>query len=98
MAVEIVKEGEPVARALDIPMSGAESEAVISLIQRLQPNGTVSMQRDIMEGRPLELEVQNGAIVRLGLTAGVPTPVNYFIYHSLLPQEKRSRGEFEDIT
>ena len=56
------------------------------------------MQRDIMEGRPSELEVQNGAIVRLGLTAGVPTPVNDFIYHSLLPQEKRARGEFEDIT
>ena len=55
------------------------------------------MQRDIMEGRPSEIEVQNGAVVRLGLTTGVPTPINDFIYHSLLPQEKRARGEFEDI-
>ena len=98
MAVAIVKEAESVAIALDVPMSGNESDAVISLLQQLQPHGTVSMQRDIMEGRPSELEVQNGAIVRLGLTAGVPTPVNDFIYHSLLPQEKRARGEFEDIT
>ena len=98
MAVAIVKEAESVAIALDVPMSGNRSDAVISQLQKLQPHGTVSMQRDIMEGRPSELEVQNGAIVRLGLTAGVPTPINDFIYHSLLPQEKRARGEFEDIT
>ena len=98
MAVAIVKEAESVAIALDVPMSGNKSDAVISQLQKLQPHGTVSMQRDIMEGRPSELEVQNGAIVRLGLTAGVPTPVNDFIYHSLLPQEKRARGEFGDTT
>lgn len=98
MAVAIVKEAESVAIALDVPMSSNKSDAVISQLQKLQPHGTVSMQRDIMEGRPSELEVQNGAIVRLGLTAGVPTPINDFIYHSLLPQEKRARGEFEDIT
>ena len=63
----------------------------------LPPQGTASMQRDIMEGRPSELEVQNGAVVRLGLTTGVPTPINDFIYHSLLPQEKQARWEFEDI-
>ena len=98
MAVAIVKEAESVAIALDVPISVNRSDTVISQLQKLQPHGTVSMQRDIMEGRPSELEVQNGAIVRLGLTAGVPTPVNDFIYHSLLPQEKRARGEFEDIT
>ena len=98
MAVAIVKEAESVAIALDVPISGNRSDTVISQLQKLQPHGTVSMQRDIMEGRPSELEVQNGAIVRLGLTVGVPTPINDFIYHSLLPQEKRARGEFEDIT
>jgi 2-dehydropantoate 2-reductase len=55
--------------------------------------GTTSMQRDIMEGRPSELEYQNGAIVRLGVEVGVPTPVNAFIYHSLLPQELKARGK-----
>ncbi len=77
-------------------MSG-DSDAVIAQLQKVQPGGTVSMQRDIMEGRPSEIEVQNGAVVRLVLTTGVPTPINDFIYHSLLPQEKRARGEFEDI-
>jgi 2-dehydropantoate 2-reductase len=53
------------------------------------------MQRDIMEGRPSELEAQNGAVVRLGQEAGVPTPVHAFIYHSLLPSELRARGTLQ---
>ena len=52
------------------------------------------MQRDLMEGRPSELEVQTGGVVRLGLEVGAPTPVNAFIYNSLLPQEMKARGEF----
>ena len=53
---------------------------------------TASMQRDIMEGRPSELEDQVGAIVRLGKESGVPTPVSNFIYSSLLPQELMARA------
>jgi 2-dehydropantoate 2-reductase len=49
------------------------------------------MQRDIMDGRPSELEYQNGAIVRYGQETGVDTPVNRFMYHSLLPQERLAR-------
>ncbi len=57
--------------------------------------GTASMQRDIMAGRPSELAYQNGAVVRLGREVGVPTPVNAFIYSSLLPQELRARGKLD---
>jgi 2-dehydropantoate 2-reductase len=49
------------------------------------------MQRDILNGRPSELEAQNGAVVRLGAEVGVPTPTHAFIYHSLLPQESAAR-------
>jgi hypothetical protein len=45
-----------------------------------------------MEGRPSELESQNGGVVRLGQDAGVATPVHRFIYHSLLPLELRARA------
>ena len=50
------------------------------------------MQRDILEGRPSELESQNGAVVRLGGEAGVPTPVNREIYERLRPLEERNRA------
>ena len=51
------------------------------------------MQRDLMAGRPSELEAQNGAVVRLGRDAGVETRLHSFIYSSLLPQELQARGE-----
>jgi 2-dehydropantoate 2-reductase len=50
------------------------------------------MQRDITQGRPSELESQNGAVVRIGKELGVRTPVHEFIYHALLPMETAARG------
>ena len=49
------------------------------------------MQRDILEGRPSELDAQTGTIVRLARAAGVPAPVNEFLYASLLPSERKAR-------
>jgi 2-dehydropantoate 2-reductase len=57
------------------------------------PAGTIaSMQRDIMDGKPSELEAQTGAVVRLGAEKNIPTPANSFIYAALLPMEKKARG------
>ena len=46
-----------------------------------------------MDGKPSELETQTGAVVRLGREAGAETPVNNFIYNSLLPMEMQARGQ-----
>ena len=51
------------------------------------------MQRDIMDEKPSELESQTGTIVRYGKEFNVPTPINTFIYNSLLPTEKKVRRE-----
>jgi 2-dehydropantoate 2-reductase len=61
----------------------------------MPPELTTSIQRDIMNGRPSELDGLNGAVVRLGKEAGVETPVNAFIYYSLLPMEMRARGQIQ---
>ena len=53
------------------------------------------MQRDVMAGRPSELEAQNGSVVRLGRAVGVETPLHAYIYYSLLPLELRARGEVQ---
>ena len=50
------------------------------------------MQRDILNGLPSELEAQTGAAVRLGQAVSVATPVNRFIYDSLILQEMHARG------
>ena len=66
-------------------------ERTLRFVDGMTPEGTASMQRDILEGRPSELESQNGAVVRLGAAAGVPTPVNLEIYERLAPLEARNR-------
>jgi 2-dehydropantoate 2-reductase len=53
------------------------------------------MQRDIAEGRPSELDAQIGAVVRFGKEVDVATPLNNFIYATLLPAELRARGELQ---
>lgn len=58
-----------------------------------QPGVMASMQRDIAEGRPSELESQNGALVRLAEAVGVDVPLHRFIYASLLPQERQARSK-----
>jgi len=94
MAQQVVKEVLAVAAGKGIDMPGDAFASAMARLEGSPPDGTSSMQRDLMDGRPSELEVQSGGVVRLGLEAGVPTPVNSFIYHSLLPQEMRARGEF----
>ena len=54
-------------------------------------NTTASMQRDMMEGRPSELENFNDYIVQQGERLDIKIPVNSFIYNALLPQEKLAR-------
>lgn len=68
-------------------------QRTMHVIDSMPAENTLSMQRDIVSGRPSELESQNGAVVRLGKEVNLTTPINTFIYHSLLPQELRARGK-----
>jgi hypothetical protein len=70
----------------------AVKREIMARIDGIAPNVIASMQRDIMEGRPSELEAQNGAVVRMGRALGIPTPTHEKIYEALLPLEKR-RGD-----
>jgi len=55
------------------------------------PKSDTSMQRDVLSGRPSELYSQTGAVIRLGNSAGLATPLNAMIYAALLPQEISAR-------
>ena len=81
-----------VARACGVTLPDDAPARTMAFIDALPEGATASMQRDILSGRPSELEAQNGAVVRLGRENGVDTPVNGFIYSALLPQELRARG------
>jgi 2-dehydropantoate 2-reductase len=73
-------------------------EKTLAFIDNLPADGTASMQRDIIQDRPSELEAQVGAVVRLGERQGIAVPVHRLIYAALLPLERRARGELEFTT
>jgi 2-dehydropantoate 2-reductase len=95
MFQQVMKEICEVAwtRKVDLPQE--EMGKWLSITDSLPPAFTTSIQRDIMDGRPSELDAVNGAVVRLGKEVGVETPVNAFIYYSLLPGEMRARGQIQ---
>nr|WP_246351341.1 2-dehydropantoate 2-reductase [Deinobacterium chartae] len=92
LLVDCMREVMAVAQARGVALGADTVERTLAFGDAAPPDGTSSMQRDIMEGRPSELEAQTGAVVRLGALAGVPTPVNRVIYAALRPLEARARG------
>jgi 2-dehydropantoate 2-reductase len=80
-----------VGRARGVAWAEDVMPRTLAIIDGLPPEGTASMQRDLAEGRPSELDYQVGAVVRLGALAGVPVPASTFLYASLVPAERRAR-------
>jgi 2-dehydropantoate 2-reductase len=66
-------------------------EKTVSFIDTFPYDSTSSLTRDVWEGKPSEIEYQNGTVVRLGEIYGVKTPVNRFVYECILPMELRAR-------
>ncbi|MGH9443526.1 MAG: 2-dehydropantoate 2-reductase [Thermoanaerobaculia bacterium] len=90
---DAMRETQEVGRACGVPLAADTFEKTLKFFDDVLPPDTMpSMERDMLEGRPSELENQNGAVVRFGKEAGVPTPVNDFLYAALLPQEEKARG------
>jgi 2-dehydropantoate 2-reductase len=84
-----------VARARQIALSDGIVEKTMMFLDSLAPSGTTSLQRDIADGKPSELDAWNGAVVRLGQEVGITTPLHSFIYNSLLPLELQARGQLQ---
>ncbi len=85
-----LKEIDALARAKGIHMQTGIVQKTLEFIDGLARAVMPSMERDILNSQPSELEAQNGAVVRMGRQTGIPTPVNEFFYASLLPQELKA--------
>lgn len=82
-----------VARACGVTVSNDAAAKALAMIDGSPEHATASMQRDIMAGRPSELESQVGVVVRMARDTGVDVPLHAYLYASLLPQERQARGE-----
>jgi 2-dehydropantoate 2-reductase len=92
MAEAALREVVAVGRARGVRLADEQVAATLAAYDSPPPQTLASMQRDVLSGRPSELEAQCGAVVRLGRAAGVPTPTHAFFYHTLLPQETAARA------
>ena len=89
---QCMEEVSAVACASRIQLSDSVVSDRMSYVDTLPANSTTSLQRDIADGKPSEIDYWTGSVVRQGSAVNVSTPLNQFIYHSLLPQELRARG------
>lgn len=93
LMLQTAEEIVTIANAKGIPLNEESIQKVFHFIDKLPYETTASLQRDIMEGRPSELDSQVGTIHKMGQELNISTPINSFIYHSLIITEKRNRKE-----
>lgn len=82
---QAVGEAVAVAQAKGITLNPALPEEALNVFDSVPAAYKPSMLVDLEQGRRLEIEAWNGAIVRYGKQVGVSTPVNDVIYACLKP-------------
>ena len=85
--IDCMKEIEAVGRGNNINLENDVAKTTMDYITESLENMQASMHTDLMAGRPLELDALNGAVVRAGKLADIPTPINSLIYAMLKPYE-----------
>lgn len=90
---QLVDETLAVGVAAGIPLTNEHRDSVITQVSKSPVDGTTSMQRDIRDGKPSELETQLGPVIALGKKHSVETPALSFAYSALKPQELLHRKQ-----
>jgi 2-dehydropantoate 2-reductase len=96
IAIRALKEVVAIATARGVALPVDAIERTLDRYDGLEPDSTSSLQRDVRDGKPSELDAQAGAVVRMGRAAGnLETPVFEMLYNLLLPQERKARERFQ---
>ena len=86
---QAVEEALAVGRASGAPIMEDSLQWAMDSLDRFPAQGRASMAKDFTEGRPVELDGLNGAVIRLARQTGTPTPANDFLYAILKPSADR---------
>ncbi|CAB3754619.1 2-dehydropantoate 2-reductase [Paraburkholderia solisilvae] len=76
IASDIIREGLAVALAGGVDLNEKTQSQVLARLLSYHPDEATSMYFDNVNGRVLEVDALTGAIVRMGESLGVPTPMN----------------------
>ncbi|MBI2835818.1 MAG: 2-dehydropantoate 2-reductase [Acidobacteria bacterium] len=82
-----VAEVEAIARAERIPLSADLRARMLTYAEKLPPSTRSSLLIDLSQGKRIEVDALQGAVVRRGRAAGVPTPIMATLYAVLKPYE-----------
>ncbi len=85
LARRAIAEIAALASARGIQLTPDAVEQTLGRYDGLPADATSSLQRDIMQGKPSELDAQIGAVVRMGRESKVPVPVHEMMYALLAP-------------
>lgn len=93
MVYEAIRECASVAHAHHIVFTDQDIEDTFSIYTHgFNDDTTSSMQRDLAEGKPSELDDQVGEIVRRARSHDVSVPIHSFLYRVLKPREEIARS------
>ena len=80
LARQAMEEVRAVANANNVPLSADLAERLLTWTDTAAGAMKTSTRQDLEAGKRLEVEALNGAVVRKGEAAGVPTPFNFALY------------------
>jgi 2-dehydropantoate 2-reductase len=90
-----MREVVALSRALGTGLTDRDVDAWYGTLLGLGADAKTSMLQDVEAGRKTEVEAFAGTVVALGAKAGVPTPVNAFIF-DLIRAMEAGRGDDRD--
>ena len=89
----IMWEAYTVAEAKGVNIAADYVDTTVDYFVSIKGENTSSMYTDLMRGSPIEVEVLNGAVARIGAEMSIPTPVNSFIATCLSLYHARAMAE-----
>lgn len=78
--IAAMKEVVALSRLEGVCLKDSELEFYLNLLDTLDPEGYPSMEQDRKAGRPTEVEMFAGTLLRLAEKHGLPAPANRFLY------------------
>ena len=83
MMIEAMREVLRVADTQDVDLSEADISYWLNLLATLNPDGHTSMCQDVLAGRPTEVELFAGTMLKIAEEEGLSLPENAFLYERL---------------
>ena len=89
----IMREAYSVSDAKSVGIADDYVDDTVDYFVSIGGENTSSMYTDLMRGNPIEVEVLNGAVSRMGAELSIPTPANDFIATCLSLYHARAMAE-----